>query len=260
MPRASMKYQKIIFRAVWLCLAIGQAQANETVDPEVDQTVRLIDNMYRGASSRALIEMHIVTPRWERKLLMSVSTLGENKTFIRIKEPAKEKGVGTLRFGDEIWNYLPRAGDVVRIPPSLLMNSWMGSDFTNDDLVKQYTFFRDHTCVRVTAPVPPVAEFHIRCVPKPGVSVLWDHVLVVTEKASKLPLRQDFFDSHDALIRSLVYSEVSTLGGRKVPAVVKMIPALAANQYTEIRYKALEFDVKLPEEVFSRRYLQGSQD
>lgn len=233
----------------------------QTPDREVERIVRIVDSLYRGASSRARIEMVIVTPRWQRQLQLSVSTRGDSDTFIRINDPAKERGTGTLRHGEEIWNYLPRAGEVVRIPPSLLMNAWMGSDFTNDDLLKQYTFFRDHVCVRATdGQSKEGAELHIRCDPKPAALVLWKYVLLVADAASGLPLRQEFYDRADKPIRSLTYSNVANMNGRSLPTVLRMAPAALPNQYTEIRYKSLQFDVKLSDDVFSRRYLQGSED
>ena len=249
-----------VFGMAFLFAAPSLLQAATVADAEVERIVRTIDTLYRGKSSRALVEMQIVNPSSDRKLLLSVSTQGEDRTFIRIKEPAKDKGIGTLRLSNEIWNYLPRADETVRIPPSMLMNSWMGSDFTNDDLLKEYTFFRDHACARAPAAGTPETTLSIRCTPKPGVLVLWDYVLVVSDKASGLPLRQEFYDRDNKLMRSLVYSEVAPLGGRKLPTVLKMAPAGQTGQYTQITYKELKYDLQLPEELFSRRYLQSGDD
>ena len=104
-----------------------------------------LNQLYRSESSHADMEMHIVTPHWERTLAMTVWTQGMNKTFIRITAPKKEKGVATLRIKNEMWNYLPKTNKVMKIPPSMMMGSWMGSDFTNDDLVKESSMLDDYT-------------------------------------------------------------------------------------------------------------------
>jgi outer membrane lipoprotein-sorting protein len=253
-PKGSIFISGLAF----VCMALAQPVV--AADADVERIVRSIDSLYRGASSRALVEMQIVTPSSERKLLLSVSTQGDERTFIRIKDPAKERGIGTLRLDNEIWNYLPRADETVRIPPSLLMNSWMGSDFTNDDLLKEYTFFRDHKCVSAQSADKQGNVLHIRCDPKPGLLVLWEYVLLSTDQATGLPLRQEFYDRDGKLMRSLVYSEVASLGGRTLPTVLKMMPADKSDQYTQIRYKELQYNLALPNDLFSRRYLESDED
>src|SRR6056297_1942824 len=106
--------------------------------------VNKVDKLYRSESSYALMEMRIVTPHWERTLKMKTWSSGMDKTFIRIIAPKKEKGVGTLRIKNQMWNYLPKTNKVMKIPPSMMMANWMGSDFTNDDLVSEYTFIEDY--------------------------------------------------------------------------------------------------------------------
>ena len=125
------------------------APADEHV-PDVETIVKKIDQLYRSETSHADMEMHIVTPHWERTLAMTVWSKGMSKTFIRITAPKKEQGVATLRIGNEMWNYLPKTNKVMKIPPSMMMGSWMGSDFTNDDLVRESSMLNDYTYQFVT--------------------------------------------------------------------------------------------------------------
>ena len=112
------------------------ASAQEST-PNIETVIKHIDQLYRSETSHADMEMHIVTPHWERTLAMTIWSKGMSKTFIRITAPKKEQGVATLRIGNEMWNYLPKTNKVMKIPPSMMMGSWMGSDFTNDDLVRE---------------------------------------------------------------------------------------------------------------------------
>jgi outer membrane lipoprotein-sorting protein len=118
------------------------------------EIVKKVDELYRAETSKALVEMEIVTSHWERTLKMNIWSKGMDKTFIRILEPKKERGVATLRIGTEMWNYLPKTDKVIKIPPSMMMSSWMGSDFTNDDLVKEFTFLESYHFEMVTIENP----------------------------------------------------------------------------------------------------------
>ena len=120
------------------------AQGDEPVH-DVESIVKKMDQLHRSETSHAEIEMQITTPHWERTLAMTVWTKGMGKTFIRITAPKKEQGVATLRIGNEMWNYLPKTNKVMKIPPSMMMGSWMGSDFTNDDLVRESSMLNDYT-------------------------------------------------------------------------------------------------------------------
>ncbi|MEJ2722432.1 MAG: outer membrane lipoprotein-sorting protein, partial [bacterium] len=110
-----------------------------TSDDTIQKIIKDIDELYRSKSSYSEIEMHVVTPHWERTMAMNAWSSGMEKTFVRITAPQKDKGMATLRIGNEMWNYLPKINKIIKIPPSMMMSSWMGSDLTNDDIVKEYS-------------------------------------------------------------------------------------------------------------------------
>ena len=110
--------------------------AEEKKDEDVMTIIKKVDELYRADSSYAEMEMTIVTPNWERTLKLEAWSEGMDKTFITILEPKKDKGITTLRVDNEMWNFFPKINKVMKVPPSMMMGSWMGSDFTNDDLVK----------------------------------------------------------------------------------------------------------------------------
>ena len=119
---------------------------NQSMIPDVENIVKKIDQLYRSDTSRANMEMQIVTPHWKRTLALEVWTKGMDRTFVLITSPKKEKGVTTLRIENEMWNYLPKTNKAMKVPPSMMMmGSWMGSDFTKDDLVRESSMLADYT-------------------------------------------------------------------------------------------------------------------
>jgi outer membrane lipoprotein-sorting protein len=155
---------------------------------DVEEVVRKIDELYRASSSYSRLEMEIVTTHWQRTLDMNIWTEGKEKTFIRILSPPKEKGVATLRLKTEMWNYLPRANKVIKIPPSMMMSSWMGSDFNNDDLVKEFTLLDDYTynLVRPQDAKPDLLYVEFR--PKENLPIVWEKIVTAVEKERLIPV------------------------------------------------------------------------
>jgi outer membrane lipoprotein-sorting protein len=123
-----------------LLLPSTQALSNE----EAVTLLKKIDELYRSDNSISTMKMSIITPNWQRTLEMQSWTIGMNDTFIRILSPKKDRGVATLKKGREMWNYFPKINKVIKVPPSMMMGSWMGSDFTNDDLVREVSLVKEY--------------------------------------------------------------------------------------------------------------------
>ncbi|MFQ5498766.1 MAG: outer membrane lipoprotein-sorting protein [Candidatus Zixiibacteriota bacterium] len=240
--------------ALLLCLATALHAADDEVD--VEQLVREIDAYYRADNSYSDIEMEIVTPHWQRTLSMKSWTEGMDKTFIRIDAPKKDKGVATLRLDNEMWNYLPKTDKVMKVPPSMMMGSWMGSDFTNDDLVNEFSLFEDYSYDLFR---PEGAEndlLYLRCVPRPDLPVVWGSIVVGVRRADHLMLFQKYYDEKGKLMRVLSYSEVRQFGDRRLPAVLELVPQNKSGHKTVIRYLSATFNSNLPDDVFSLRHLR----
>lgn len=246
----------LIVVTVLLLVVLGFAQSP---DRRAQELARKIDDLYRSQASYAQVEMEIVTPDWRRTLSLKAWSKGQAKTFIRILEPKKESGVGTLRLGSEMWNYLPKTDKVIKIPPSMMMSSWMGSDFTNDDLVKEYTFVNDFTFRLITPPEAQKGFLYLECRPKPGVPIVWDRIVIAVDEAAVLPLWQKFYDEKGKVARVMNYSQVKTFGRRTIPSVMEMIPQTKEGYKTVLRYVSLQFDLALDEAIFSLRNLQSGK-
>ena len=248
---------KAIIAAAILCVSFGPAWAQPAGQDRAEQIVRRIDELYRSDTSEALVEMEVVTPEWQRTLRMRVWSRGMKDTFIRILEPKKEAGFATLRLGNEMWNYLPKTAKVLKVPPSMMMSAWMGSDFTNDDLVKEFTFVESYHFEMTTPESPEPGTVYIKCVPKEGLPIVWGSVVLAVREDGLLPVWEKYYDEKGRLARDIVFSDVRTLGGRRIPTTLELVPAVKEGHKTVLRYVEARFDIPLAPDIFTLRNLQG---
>ena len=238
-----------------LCFLAGAGIASGQSRPKVQDVIDNIDQLYRAGSSYTLMEMEIVNPNWQRTLRLKAWSEGTEKTLIRILEPAKERGTGTLRIGNEMWNYLPKVDKTIRIPPSMMMSSWMGSDFTNDDLVKEFTFAEDYTFQYGEVENPEENRLYIECTPKQRRPIVWNRVLLVVDAESLLPVAEEFYDEQGELMRTMSFRDVKTFDDRRIPSVMELVPHDGKGR-TIIRYQEAEFDIDIPADTFTTRNLR----
>jgi len=232
------------------------SNAEDKSQEQIKQIIRDIDDLYRSQSSHGTMEMEIVNPNWTRTLSMEFWSEGMEKTLIRIKSPAKEQGVGTLRIENEMWNYLPKTNKVIKIPPSMMMSSWMGSDFTNDDLVKEFSLFEDYTYQPAEVSNPDSSLVYIRCNPRPDLPIVWGKIVIAARNVDHLPVWQKYFDEKGKMMRILEYSDIKTFDNRKIPAEMKMVPQ-NKDSHTVIRYKEVDFNANLDDNIFTLRKLRS---
>ena len=242
----------LLVLAVPLCMLV---QVEETA-PDVEAIVKKIDQLYRSETSYAEMEMHIVTPHWERTLAMTVWTEGMNKTFIRITAPKKEQGVATLRIGNEMWNYLPKTNKVMKIPPSMMMGSWMGSDFTNDDLVKESSMLNDYTYQLITPEDAVPEHLYIQLVPKEDSPIVWGKIVAAVKSEDYMPVWQRFYDEKGNLMRVMNFKEIKTFGDKIAPSMMEVIPQNKEGHKTVVRWLNATFDSDINDQIFTRRNLQ----
>jgi len=226
-------------------------------EKSVDQIVKEIDELYRSDSSFARLEMQVVTPNWERTLKMKAWSEGMEKTLIRITSPPKEEGVATLRIENEMWNYLPKTNKVIKVPPSMMMSSWMGSDFTNDDLVREFTFIEDYNYEKTIVEDGEENLIYIRFTPKEGRPIVWGYIIVSVQKEDYLPVWEKYYDEKARLMRVLYFKDIQTFDGRQIPSVMELIPQDEEGNKTIIKYLEIDFDPQISEDIFSLRNLRS---
>jgi len=209
-----------------------------------------------GTTVQSRLTMTVTTPRWERTLELQGWMERPRRSFIRILAPAKEAGIASLRIGPEMWNYLPNVERTIRIPPSMMLQPWMGSDFTNDDLVKQYSLVDDYTHRMIGADTAgAAAAYVIEALPKPDAPVVWGRIVLSVRRADFLPVREEYYDERGSLIRVLTFSEIRPLGGRTIPTRWEMRSVTKPGNLTTIVMQSATFDAAIPEEVFTQRNL-----
>ena len=245
----------LLLTALLLC---SLAPAREP-PPDIETVIRHIDQLYRSQTSHADMEMQIVTPHWERTLAMTVWSKGMDKTFIRITAPKKEQGVATLRIGNEMWNYLPKTNKTMKIPPSMMMGSWMGSDFTNDDLVRESSMLEDYTYQYVTPEDASPDHLYVQLIPKEDSPIVWGKIIAAVQSKDYIPVWQRFYDEKGNLMRVMNFKEIKTFGDKIAPSVVEMIPQNKDGHKTVVRWLNATFDSDIDDKIFTRRNLQKSR-
>ncbi len=223
--------------------------------PDVDRLLRSYDDLYDSSGTIARVEISIVTPKKTRTLGLRLWGKGEDKALIVIDAPPRDAGTATLKVGKNLWNYLPKISRTIRVPPSMMMGSWMGSDLTNDDLVRDSSYEDDYESEVVGRSEDPPG-WKVRMNARPDAVGLWNTVEMVFAYDDWLPVMAQFFDRKDRLSRTMRFGDVKVLGGRRIPTLISIVPEREEGRRTEFRYLDVEFDVELSDDMFSLSHLE----
>ena len=244
----------LISTLILLGLMVDGASAQRSAREILEQ----VDQLLRGEASRGRVSMEITTEHWSRALEMEVWSLGTEHSLVRVVSPAREAGTATLKAGQEAWNYLPRVDRTIKVPASLMMGSWMGSHFTNDDLVKESSIVDDYDFeISYEGERGGEAVWEFTLIPKPEAAVVWGSVEEQVRQRDMMPTWVRYFDEDGDLVRTLEFSGYQTMSGRMVPATMHVIPADKPDERTTLIYHELEFDVDIDESFFSLRTLRA---
>ena len=211
-----------------------------------------MDKLYRLDSSKATMTMDIETPNWQRSMTLVSWSKGMDFTLVRIQSPKKEKGIATLKRENEMWNFFPKANQVIKVPPSMMMGSWMGSDFTNDDLVREESLAEEYE-VTLTE---DDKFYHLSLVPREDTITVWGKIEFTVDKANLLPVKEVFFNEEGEAMREMVFSKVTDFDGKLLPAVLELRPLNKTGHKTRIVYDELTFNVEISDSIFTLRNLK----
>jgi outer membrane lipoprotein-sorting protein len=234
--------------------ATAAAAAPAPAPPDVEALLDRLDDLYRSKSSVARIELVATTARATRSMRLQAWTRGEDHALIVIDAPPREAGTATLRVGENLWNYLPRIARTIRVPPSMMLGSWMGTDFTNDDLVKESSLRKDFVA-RVDRRSAEPPGWWLTLEVKPDVVGRWAKIEILVSD-DLLPIEERHFDRKGRLARTMRFDEIAELGGRRLPTHLVLTPEGSPDQRTEMRYLDVRFDVPVPDETFSLQRLE----
>lgn len=221
------------------------------------EIVRRSEDLLKGVSSRGKFRMTITTPDYTRTMEMESWWVGQEKALIVITAPKREAGNKTLKVGNELWMYLRNTETTIKIPPSMMLQSWMGSDFTNDDLVRESSLIDDYdTRILRTDTIDGVSAWKLELTPRPSAPVVWGRILHWVRNADYLPARTEYYDERGKLMRTLEYSGVRRFGTRSIPSQWTMVNGVKPDHRTEFLYLEAEFDIPIDDRVFSFRELE----
>ncbi len=227
----------------------------KNLDPE--KILDNVDDLYRSNASHGIITLSVTTVNWQRTLMLEQWSKDEDKSLFKILKPKKEKGLSTLRVDKNVWNYMPKVKRVVKIPSSMMSSSWMGSHFTNDDLVKQSRMAEDYTFSITFEGMQDDEEVvEITCIPNMEAAVVWGKVEVVVYADDYIPLRIIYYDEDLLLFRTLEFTNIQKMDGKMIPTLMKMIQANESGESTTVKWEEIQFDVAIDDEFFSLRKLQ----
>lgn len=245
-------YSAILVGAYLLAAVV--AIADEPVELSAREIVRRSDELLRGEESYAKITMEIVRARWSRKVEMEGWTKGTEEAFIRILS-AKEKGVAFLKKGREAWQYVPTIDRVIKLPPSMMLQSWLGSDFTNDDVVRADSLVVDYEH-RIVSEFEGNAGWVIEAIPLPLAPVVWSKVVFRIRRADYIAERMEFFDEDGVMVKFCTTDDVRSIEGRNVAMRLEMHDAIESGNKTVLTYGDLTFSPKIESDTFSTKHLR----
>jgi len=230
---------------------------NLSFGQDATEIVRKANNLIMGETSQGINKMKVVRPDWEREVSMKIWSKGNDYYLILITAPAREKGQVFLKREKEMWNWIPSINRMIKIPPSMMAQSWMGSDFTNDDLLKEGSIVKDydHTIIGSDS-IEGYDCYKIELIPKPEAAVVWGKILTWIEKENYFQLRVEFYDETGDLINTQFGSEIKKMGNRILPAKMVMIPSDKEGNQTIIELIDVEFDKKISDKFFSQQNMK----
>jgi hypothetical protein len=216
------------------------------------QIIQKSDDLVRGNTNIAEITMKIQRKKWSREISMKVWGKGYDFSLIVIKEPARDRGSVFLKRKTEVWNFIPSIEKIIKIPPSMMGQSWMGSDFTNDDLVKESSIVHDYNHKILSEEVLNGKKcYKIQLTPKPEAPVVWGKIISWIEHTTYIQYKVEFYDEEGILINTMIASNVKDLGGRLLPSKLEMIPNEKPENKTFLEYKYIIFNEPINNDFFS---------
>jgi outer membrane lipoprotein-sorting protein len=241
----------------FLLLLIPGAQQSTLTARDV---VKKSTDQMRGETSQSEMTIQIVRPTWRREMTIRTWLKGENHALILIKSPVKDKGVSFLKRNKEVWNWVPSLERSIKLPPSMMTQSWMGTDFANDDLVKESSMVEDYEHSFAGDTVLAGRDCYIiKMIPKQEAAIVWGKLIVCIDKKDFIELHTRFYDEEGELLNTMNASEIKIMDGRLIPTRMEMIPADKKNQKTILIYSRVTYNKPIPDSFFTLQQMKNLQ-
>ncbi len=224
---------------------------------DVKEIVRKADEKLRGASSIGQTTMIIERPAWTREISMKSWTLGNDYSMIYITAPAKERGQVFLKRKNEMWNWVPTIERMIKIPPSMMMQSWMGSDFTNNDLVRESSLVKDYEHKLIGEETLQGYEcYKIELIPHPDAAVVWEKIIMWISQKEYHWLKAEYYDEDGEQVNTEILSDIKRMDDREIPTRIEMIPTNKKGHKTVLIFDEIRFNVNLDVSFFSQQNMR----
>ena len=216
------------------------------------EIVKRADENQQGEYNTGVMKMTIMRPDWSREMTMKTWAKGSKYSLTMITSPARDKGIAFLKRDKEIWNWQPSIDRSIKLPPSMMMQSWMGSDFTNDDLVNQSSIVTDYEHkILGEAEIEGRFCWNIELIPKEDAPVVWGKILIWIDKQDYLQLKSEFYDEDYYLVNTMLGKQIKKMGGRIIPSVFEIIPADKEGHKTIVEQVEVDFNTTIPDDFFT---------
>lgn len=222
---------------------------------DADEIIDRVEDNLRGKDVYMLMEMTITSARHERTVKIESWAVGKDKSFMKILYPPKDRGITFLKLDKQLWQYVPKIERTVKIPPSMMLQSWMGSDFTNDDMVRESSLADDYQASIVKTEGDLVT---IELLPKPGAAVVWGKIVSVIDVGDYTQVHDAFYDDFGEKVREMFYSDVRSFGTHRVPTVMRIKPLEPGKEknQTEVRLIEVIYDKGISDSYFTKKALR----
>ena len=245
---------------IYLLLAAGTYMNSLSAqDLSATDIVRKADEKFNGEkSSYSVMLMKVIRPEWQRTIEFKSWTLGEEYALALITAPAKEAGQSFLKRGSEMWSWNPSINRLIKLPPSMMSQGWMGSDYTNDDILKESSVVNDYNHEIIgEEKVGDLLCYKIKMIAKEEAAVVWGSQLRWIDKKEFLVMKAELYDDEGILIRTETGSEIKTMDGRTIPTRMELIPADEPRNKTIVYIKEIKFNVQIQESFFSQQNMKN---
>ena len=224
---------------------------------DATEIIKKAEEKIRGESSRGEMQMIIVRPSWERTISFETWSKGTEFSLTLVTAPAKEEGQTFLKRENELWQYNPTINRMIKLPPSMMSQGWMGSDFSNDDILKESSLTKDYNHTLLSEETYDGQEtYKIELVPKADAAVVWGKIIKWISRDEFLQLKSEYYDEDDYLIKTETASDIKTLDGRVIPTHFEIIPADEEGNKTIMNIEDMEFNIDINPGFFSQQNMK----
>jgi outer membrane lipoprotein-sorting protein len=225
---------------------------------DATEIIRKADEKMQGEkTSQSTMTMTIIRPTWQREITFKSWTKGRDYSLALITAPAREKGQTFLKRESEMWNWNPTINRLIKLPPSMMSQGWMGSDFSNDDLLKESSIVVDYTHKIIAEEVINGRDcYKIELIPLENAAVVWGKIYKWISKKEFLQMKSEYYDEDDYLIKTELAYDIKTMDGRVIPSRFELIPEEEEGQKTVVVIVDIQFNKPIPDSFFSQQNMK----